>query len=328
MKKTVKSLIIVIVISLITLFIVFKDDFNTKIAYLFAYNKGWLLAGGLLIFLYYFLKSLVIYFCTKRFKRDYKIKNAFYLMLSVQFFNNVTPFSVGGHPYLIYRLKKQGLSLSEGTNIALQDFIVYQIALIFLSSLAILANFIFNIFPDNPLLRHLVLLGFIINTIVIVFLFIVAFNKRGNRFILNFVYKVIKKFNLMKNKENLKERFDNFVENFHTSALELMKSKWHFIKIILLNVAALACLYLIPFTLIMGLGEYLNPALVIVASSYVMLIGSFVPLPGGAGGLEFSFMAFYGNFITPDKLASIMAIWRIITYYLGIIVGAFTLNKE
>ena len=107
-----------------------------------------------------------------------------------------------------------------------------------------------------------------------------------------------------------------------------MKSKWHFIKIILLNVAALACLYLIPFTLIMGLGEYLNPALVIVASSYVMLIGSFVPLPGGAGGLEFSFMAFYGNFITPDKLASIMAIWRIITYYLGIIVGAFTLNKE
>lgn len=327
MKKTVKNIIFVIVISLITLYFVFKDDFNTKIAYVFAYNKGWLLAGVLLIFLYYFLKSLVIYFCTKRFKGDYKIKKSFYTMLSVQFFNNVTPFSVGGHPYLIYRLKKEGLSLSTGTNIAIQDFIVYQIALVFLSTVAVLVNYIFNIFPDNPVLHSLVLLGFVINCLVIVFLFILSFNKKGNKFILNLVYKFIKKFNLVKDKENLKNRFDNFVLNFHVSALELMKSKWHFIKIILLNILALICLYLIPFTLIMGLGDYLNPLLVIVTSSYVMLIGSCIPLPGGTGGLEFSFIAFYGNFISPIKLASIMAIWRIITYYLGIIVGAFTLRK-
>ncbi len=328
MKKTYKSLILITLIGAVILYLVFKDDFDTKVSYLFAYSKGWLIAGFILIFLYYFCKSLVIYNCTKRFKTDYKKRDAFSTMLSIQFFNNVTPFSVGGHPYLIYKLKRQGLSLGQSTNVALQDFIVYQIALILLSSLAILANFIFNIFPENHLLKQLVLLGFIINVMVIVFLFIVSFNKRGNKFILKMVYKIITKFNLVKNKENLKERFDNFVLNFHSSALELMKSKWHFIKIILLNILGLSFLYLIPFTLIMGLGEVINPLIVIVCSSYVMLIGSFVPLPGGAGGLEFSFMAFYGNFIGPEKLASILVAWRIITYYLGIIVGAFTINRR
>lgn len=328
MKKNYKNFILILLVSLVTLYFVFKDDFETKVTYLFAYNKGWLIAGILFVFLYYFLKSLVIYYCTKKFKNEYKLKDAFYTILSVQFFNNVTPFSIGGHPYLIYKLKKQGLSLEKGTNVVLQDFIVYQIALIFLSTAAILANSIFNIFPENHLLKQLVLLGYIINVIVIIFLFVVSFNRKGNKFILNTFYKIVQKFKIFKADNNLQQRFDGFVENFHESALELMKSKWHFVRIILLNTAALCFLYLIPFTLIVGLGGYLNPLLVIVCSSYVMLIGSFVPLPGGAGGLEFSFLAFYGNFIVQDKLVSIMVAWRIMTYYLGIFVGAIAVNKE
>lgn len=328
MKKVRKSIVFILLISAVILYLVFKDDFEIKISYLFAYSKGWLIAGVILIFLYYFCKSLVIYHCTKRFKKDYKRRDSFYTMLSIQFFNNVTPFSVGGHPYLIYKLKKQGLTLGQSTNVALQDFIVYQIALISLSTVAIGANCIFNIFPENHLLKQLVLLGYIINVVVIIFLFIVAFNKKGNQFVLNFIYKIIVKFNIVKNRGSLKDRFQHFVENFHDSAIELMRSKWHFIKVILLNLLALGFLYLIPFTLIMGLGDYIKPAIVIVASSYVMLIGSFVPLPGGVGGLEFSFMAFYGYFIGPEKLASILVTWRIITYYLGIIVGAMFVNKE
>lgn len=328
MKRIYKGIVFVIFISLLTLYLVFKDDFETKIAYLFTYNKGWLIVGIVCIFLYYFLKSLVIYFCTKKFKKNYKLKEAFYLMLSVQFFNNVTPFSAGGQPYAIYRLKKQGLTLNQGTNVVVQDFIVYQIALIFLSSVAIIFNLVFNIFPENNFLSKLVFLGFSINFIVIIALFIVAFNKRGNKKILNIVYNIISKFKFMRKKENLKVKFDNFVENFYLNACELMKSKFHFFKIIFINVIALIILYFIPFTLILGLNEYLNPLIVIICSSYVMLIASFVPLPGGIGGLEFSFLVFYGNFVSPEKLVSIMIVWRIITYYLGIFIGFLSVSKE
>ena len=56
-----------------------------------------------------------------------------------------------------------------------------------------------------------------------------------------------------------------------------------------------------------------------------MLIGAFVPIPGGTGGLEYSFIQFYGNFITGSALSAMMLIWRFITYYFGMIVGAIAL---
>ena len=76
----------------------------------------------------------------------------------------------------------------------------------------------------------------------------------------------------------------------------------------------------------MGLGESINPFIAIVTSAYVMLIGSFVPIPGGSGGLEFGFVRFFGFFISGAKLSSIMIVWRLITYYLGLIIGAVSVG--
>ena len=59
-----------------------------------------------------------------------------------------------------------------------------------------------------------------------------------------------------------------------------------------------------------------------------MLIGSFVPIPGGSGGLEFGFVSFYGNFIHGSKLMAIMLLWRFVTYYFGMFVGAISLNMK
>ena len=57
-----------------------------------------------------------------------------------------------------------------------------------------------------------------------------------------------------------------------------------------------------------------------------MLIGSFVPIPGGTGGLEYGFTQFFGNFISSSKLMAIMLTWRFVTYYLGLFVGAIAVN--
>ena len=65
---------------------------------------------------------------------------------------------------------------------------------------------------------------------------------------------------------------------------------------------------------------------VIVASSYVAIIGSFVPVPGASGGIEFGFLQFFGNFVGGSLLSAGLLIWRTFTYYLTMIVGALVLN--
>ena len=64
-----------------------------------------------------------------------------------------------------------------------------------------------------------------------------------------------------------------------------------------------------------------------MTSAYVMLIGAFVPIPGGSGGIEFGFVRFFGFFVVGAKLSSIMIAWRCLTYYFGLIIGAISVSN-
>jgi len=325
-NKTKYSGIIIFAVTIIVLYFALKDDFLEKMRYLFSFNIWWLIFAVLLVFGYWFLKSLVIYYCALKFDKNYTVKKSFKLIMNTQFFNAITPFSTGGQPYQIYKLRKQGIEVEKGTNIVIQDFIVYQIALITLGTIAIITNNLLGFFPNDDLLKKLVFLGYLINLLVIIGLFVVAFNEKGNKFIINLFIKVGAKLKIIKDKEKFLNKSNEIITNFHENASILMKSKRHFIKIILLNFIALICLYLVPFFLIIGLGASINPFVAVMTSAYVMLIGSFVPIPGGSGGLEFGFVRFFGFFIIGAKLSSIMIVWRLITYYLGLFVGAISLS--
>ena len=65
---------------------------------------------------------------------------------------------------------------------------------------------------------------------------------------------------------------------------------------------------------------------VVICSSFVLLIGNFVPIPGGSGGIEFGFLQFFSSFVANSVVASALIVWRFITYYLGIIAGGVTLS--
>ena len=57
-----------------------------------------------------------------------------------------------------------------------------------------------------------------------------------------------------------------------------------------------------------------------------MTIGSFVPIPGGTGGIEYGFIFFFGYLIKGKVVNAMMLIWRFVSYYLGMIFGAIVLS--
>lgn len=326
MKNNKKSFILVIIISALVLYFVLKDDFAEKIHYLFSFNPIWLLIAFIAIIIYWLLKGLVLYHCIKQVDEKYTKKQGIYLMVTTQFFHAITPFASGGQPWQIYKLKKDGLNLGSSTNAIIEDFIVYQIALVLLGVIAVISNHIFHIIPNDNALRYLVTIGFAINIVVIVALFLVAFSKKWNKKIIDGIIKLLYKLKIVKDKEKQLKKSEKFVTNFHESALILFKNKRVFIRVIILNFIALLVQYSIPFFLMLGLNIYVNPYFVIVTCAYVMLIDSLIPTPGSTGGLEVGFMSFFKHFIKGPKLSIIMIVWRIVTYYFGIIVGGIALN--
>ena len=333
MKKITKELknklniLLLITITIIVLYLSLKDNFVEVIHGITQLNIFWIIIALIFVMGYYYLRALSLHTFVNKFKKTpftYILK----LVFITQFFDGITPSSSGGQPYQIYAFKKQDIKLVDATNIAIQNFIVYQIALVLLGLIAVLTNKYLNLFSNLGLIKKLILLGFAINAIVIIALFSLACMKKLNKLIMKLIVKILTKLKIIKEKEKIINDLNETIEQFHEGAKTLLKDKKSFIKTIIYNFIGLLLLYSIPVIIIYGLSDYSSMNIIesIIASAHVMLIGTFIPIPGASGGLEYAFTQFYGTFISGATLTLVMLLWRALTYYLGVIIVGILFN--
>ena len=327
-KSKIINIVVLFIVTALVLYFSLKDNFFEIINQILTMNPLFFILAIVFLFIYYIFNSYIMKLFVNKVNKKYTFKSSFRLQLMTQFFNAITPFSSGGQPFQVYYLRKDGVRITDSTNILIQNFITYQLALIILGTVAIISNKFFNIFPEVGVLKKLVLIGYLVNAIVVFVLFFVSFNKKSDKAIIKFIIKILNKLKIVKNEEDALKKWDNYINDFHKGANKLFDDKKLFIKAIVLNILSLISLYIIPLIILFGFNDFtsMNGAVTIVASAYVMLIGAFVPIPGATGGIEYSFIAFYGNFIKGSTLNAVMLLWRLITYYFGMIIGAIVIN--
>ena len=330
MKKKNKLLnySLLFILTIVVLYFALRNDYERIIEEIKNFNLIFLILAIFLMIGYWFFRTLTLQNFTKKFKKNYSFFNALRIQMSTIFFDQVTPFASGGQPFEIYKLsKEEKLPVSSSINIVFQTFIVYQISFIFLSLLAFLYNLIFNAYLINPVLKGLVTLGFLVNLIVGIIMFSIAFLEKFNNFCVKTGINILFKLRIIKDKESKEKEWQEYIKNFHESASYLIKDKKNFIKGIIYNIISIISLYLVPIAIFYGIGfNNISPVEVIVSSTYVSLMGSYIPFPGGTGGLEYGFIVFFGCYIMEPKLTAAMILWRFITYYFGILLGAVFLN--
>lgn len=329
LKNIKKNTIILLAITVLVLYLVLKDNLKNIIKAISSMDYKYILIAILFFLLSIVIKAYINY-KTVADPKKISLKEAIKHNIITQFFNGITPFSTGGQPMEIYMLTEHNIKLSHATNITIQNFIFYQIALVIYGIVAITYNSIFHIFPNNPLLRRLVLIGFIVNILVAIGLFFITFSKKTTKKIMNITISLLAKIKIVKNKEKLILRLDDRLNEFHESAKELRKRKKLLIGGIFLNLISLTCLYIIPLFIVFGLHDYtsINILDTLTSSAYVLIMGAFVPIPGASGGIEYGFLKFFGNFLSSNIISAVLLIWRFITYYLGMILGALAFSLE
>ena len=116
---------------------------------------------------------------------------------------------------------------------------------------------------------------------------------------------------------------DEKIDNFYEESLKL-KSNWKLLlKISAITFVQLAVYYIIPYFILLSLGvTHVNVIMVISMHVLIVMVVSLFPIPGGAGGAEYSFSVIFSSFIgTGSKLVLAMLLWRIVTYYFGMLSG-------
>ena len=325
MKNLKKNSIILFIVTVIVLVFVLKDDFPNIVESLKNANVIYLFFALICFFLGIAFQARAYQEIIEEYNHKYTFFKSYRMILITKFFNGITPFSTGGQPMQIYMLKKDGIRLTKATNIIVQNFIIYQAALVMLGIIAVTYNHFNRIFTEVTILKQLVMLGFISNTLVMLGLVVISFSNKFNHFLVEKGIVILHKIHIVKDKKKSLDKWNEKVDDFYEGTEYLKNNKMLCFRTFMYNLIYLSLVYLMPYFVILAINNGphagITPINCICSSAYILIMGSFVPIPGASGGIEYGYLTFFSNFIGGSLIKASLIIWRTISYYLPMIIG-------
>ena len=253
----------------------------------------------------------------------YTLKQGFINAYTAGLFCNITPGASGGQVAQGYMFRKQGIPVTSSIGILWLDFIVYQTTMtLFVLALIILR---FSYFYTNFSKFFLIVLaGFAVSSGIIVFLYFLANSPRFYTWLTTSGLKVAHKLHLIKDIDKAMESLDKALYEFNKEIVVLRNHKKMIVQLSLSVLVRLLIYYSIPYFCAKALHIPVTADRlidIIALSSYVAMINAFLPMPGSAGGTEATFILMFSTIFSRTDAASIMILWRSITFYQTLIIG-------
>ncbi len=332
MKSNKLNILIIVSCAVVVIgFIFFNTGADNLLENLKTLKIGWIIMAILCMVLYWFLESIVLHIMLKPMHKSQKFKDSLCVSVGGQYFNAITPFSTGGQPFQAYILSKQGIQLGKVLNALFSKFIVYQIALVSVTAVLLLLRL--EYFKQNVSnFSLIVLIGFIVNLGVMFWLLGIAIFQNFTRKISKAIILFLSKIKILKNPEDKIAYMDRELLSFGKYFRERIKDLPSFIISYLVSVAQLLSYMAVLYMLYRAFGlNEIDFLTIISAHAFVITMAAFIPVPGAGIGAEGFFYFFMKQFfIKEGQLGVAMILWRLITFYLTIVVGvvfAFISNK-
>jgi uncharacterized protein (TIRG00374 family) len=286
------------------------------------FTISWLIVAILFNFIYIGIDAILTYLFTFKGEKKYTIKNAIKTSLVGQFFNAVTPSASGGQPMQIYVMSKQGVGTGMATSALIQKFLVYQNVLVAYSIFAIILKFSYFSSLDKYILLGAIL-GFTVQACVIVVLILFSFNEKATIKLISAIYSVLAKLHIIKDLSSKIDGLKKQLSAFHEGNRKLYKDKSLLIKTYIFTFLQLTSMFVIPYFVYLSFnlsGASLID--IICAQAFVTMTTSFFPIPGASGATEGAGLIFLGGVFTKETIKPAVVIFRLISYYLTVLVSA------
>ena len=250
----------------------------------------------------------------------------FKLTMHGVFYGSITPFSSGAQTSQALLLKSNGISLGESISVLSQKLFLSQICTVIISSLSIL--FKRNKFEDKILgFGFITSIGLIIQCFGILSIVLFYINKRKVMNLIHFILKLGEKIKLIKNSKSLGNKIENHLSYLMENNFSINNKFTALVYSFLESIS----FYMVSFFISKSFGLPGFPLTdMIAAQVFIVLLSIANPLPGSAGTSEGSFIILNKQFFDEKDIFPSMILFRLINYYLGLIVGLIVIlfNKK
>ena len=295
------------------------------------------LVVALVLFLFlYFFDSLFISVMLKTSTGKFRPFLSYRTSVIGKYYEAITPLSAGGQPAQVVYMAKRGVSAGVATSIP----IVRATILNLVNILVALVMFIFVVpsvqAPNDllgilfGLLKILSYIGLVFNTLYLLVMLIVANSKVFGRVLVRGIVKFGYRLRLVKSYRNSYKKFMGQVAEFQNSISYVKRNWWMLLSTVLIMLLEIMAYASMPFVVSVALSDITFASwaelgsfwIETVALYYICFMASaYIPLPGGTGMMEFSFIILFTPIIGVRFVVYAFLIWRIVSYYLTIAQG-------
>ncbi len=318
-KKTIRNLIVFILLIGLTFYLIFKDQNVLEILNIaVSVKKRYILVAIIAMCLYLLGETINITRILKELgEKSTFLRNIRYTLIGF-FFSSITPAASGGQPMEIYYMHKEKIAVANSTLALLVHLTSFQIVTITLGILSTILHF--EIVKSG--LIYLVVLGILLNSTALTLLAISIFSKRLSKGLINFAVKVLRFFRIP-NIEKKQESLEKELEKYQESAVYIKEHKKLMIKTLVTTFIQVIIYYSIPYWVYLAFGfTGYNFFQIVTLQAMLYATVSGIPSPGAVGVSEGAFIEIFKGVFPATMINSAILLNRGASFYLFVIISA------
>lgn len=317
-KRTIREILLFVILFGLTFYIIFKDQDFTKIFSIIGNaNLKYIFLGILFMFLYFLTESYNV----KKILKSFGDKVSLFKMLKFTFigffFSAITPAASGGQPMEIYYMSKEKISGPNATLALLIQLCGFQIGTILLGVTCAIIN------PHilNRDILWLYILGISINVIALTVMLIGVFSKKLTEKMVNLFINILKFFRFNK-LDSKKDKIEESLHKYNESSNYIKSHKKEFVKSVLRVFIQIIFYHLIPFCVYKAFGlSNCNIFKLFTMQAVLYSTVSSLPLPGAVGISEAVFISIFHPVFGKKLIKSALILNRGINFYLYLLLS-------
>ncbi len=268
------------------------------------------------------IDSLRLFLTVRAWGKKIHFFHAFQAMLSNYFLSSITPFSTGGSPAQAYVLARRVLTWGEAGSLVTVCGILYQVGLL---TLLFVFIFVFHIGVRlEGVLLHLLYSFAIFYSVVLSLFFFFLYRPSLLYRLTNWGISWVKRrFKRVKfSEEAVREWIEEFFTDFQRGfTILFLRKPQYLVWNIICYMFNYWFIFSIAYFVLLSLGVKPSYLEVVGAQIPLYYIFSFIPSPGASGGVELTLASVFLRFSGARRLGMFILLWRLITYYLPMVVG-------
>lgn len=258
-------------------------------------------------------------------KKDFDIKHARKIarrtVILGKYYDNITPAAIGGQPFQIYYMHKNGnLPSGFATTIPIIGMISGQIGFIIIAVLCFLFG---SLSINNAALIATACFGLLFYSFWPVSVMLATFLPKAMAEFIKAGVKLLAKMRIVKDRDKVIQKTEHEVNEYAKSVRLILKTRGLFAKTVAMSVGFNALVAMIPFFVLTAFGGEVDFLPCFVTTVAITSAVYFVPTPGNAGAAEGTFFVVFSA-LSEGYVFWAMLVWRLFSYYIYIIMGPIT----